>query len=111
MPGFKTKEQSRIETLETQINEPHSEQEKAEFARIKLAMMEYLTRMRDDNNIDVTVQEFVEVAKKMTSAELKGWAMQKGISQEIITVIAGNMLAFLADANRYGYGWDDLFNE
>ena len=111
MPGFKTKSQSELESIKTRLNAGHSDADLAAFAKIKSGCAAYLDAVKQDLGLEITVEDFAKVAKEKTSAELKVWALENGIAEEVITVVAGNLLGFLADANRYGFKWDDLFNE
>lgn len=109
MPGYKDRAQSELETLKERMNAGHTEEEIAAFGKIKAAVTEYLESVRQALGLEITVADFAAVARQKTSAELKAWALEEGIPAETITSVAGNMLGFLADANRYGYRWEDLF--
>lgn len=111
MPGFKTRSQSELESIKTRLNAGHSEAEIEAFAKIKGSCASYLEAVRQGLGLEITVEDFAKVAKEKTSAELKAWALENGIEADTITTVAGNLLGFLADANRYGFKWDDLFNE
>ena len=80
-----------------------------QLRKIRKDLMQYLEALRDQIGLTMSVAEFASVARAMTSAELKAWAIERGVPMDAVQIAAANLLAFLADANRYGYSWDDLF--
>lgn len=59
--------------------------------------------------LDITVDEFKQAASTMMSADLINWAKTKGVPDEMIELVRGRILAFVADASRIGMTWGDIF--
>lgn len=108
---FKTKEQSRLETLAVRLSGAHTPEQDKAFASVQANCTAYMEQVKAGLDTPLTVEDFKRAARQKTSAELKAWALENGIPAAVISEAAGNLLAFLADANRYGYSWDDLFHD